>query len=182
MHYRLLDLRFCPKRGVIDDEPLQRLLHGHRVLSVREHFYTHDDIPHVVLAVSFALGETAGAASVAQPAKQAAGRASTEKSPSARRREDWREILDDGNQALFETLRTWRSARARTDAVPPYVILTNAQLAHVANARPTSLAGLRQVKGLGDGRVTGFGQALLAVIETGVVPEPIEATEREATP
>ena len=52
---------------------------------------------------------------------------------------------------LFEALRAWRTARARADAMPPYVIAHNDTLAAIAQDRPRTMAGLRRVKGLGPG-------------------------------
>jgi len=45
MFYRGIDLTYSPKHGRIDDEPLQRLLHGHRVVAVKPHFYCHTGRP-----------------------------------------------------------------------------------------------------------------------------------------
>jgi superfamily II DNA helicase RecQ len=70
----------------------------------------------------------------------------------------------------FETLRAWRTARSRAEAVPPYVVLTNLQLARVASEAPRTLAALREIPGIGASRVERFGAELLEVIRSGVVP------------
>jgi hypothetical protein len=46
MLYRVIDLGYSKIKSGIDDEPLQRLLHGHEVVSRRERFYFHDGVPH----------------------------------------------------------------------------------------------------------------------------------------
>ena len=55
MLYRVLDLGYSKLKGSIDDEPLQRLLHGHEVVSRRERLYFHDGLPHLVVSVLYRL-------------------------------------------------------------------------------------------------------------------------------
>ena len=56
MLYRIFDLSYSKLKSGIDDEPLQRLLHGHEVVSRQERFYFHDGLPHLVVSVLFRLG------------------------------------------------------------------------------------------------------------------------------
>ena len=39
MLHRIVDLEFSRTKGRIDDEPLQRLLHGHEVVHLRDRLY-----------------------------------------------------------------------------------------------------------------------------------------------
>jgi superfamily II DNA helicase RecQ len=61
-------------------------------------------------------------------------------------------------------LRTWRSGRAREDAVPAYVVAHDQTLAAIADLRPTSLAALRRVRGMGPTKLDRYGEEILAVI------------------
>jgi len=195
MRYRVIDLVYSPRRGRIDDEPLQRVLNGQRVLSVREHVYVHDGVPHLLLGVAYELARpdvpyathADGDAnrcdttpSAAPPGSQGAPEAVDPRPARGRSREDWRQILRDEAWPLFETLRAWRAERARADGVPPYVLLTNAQLARVANERPASLKALGDVRGLGKGRLDRFGRELLELLATGVLPEHDPPAARHA--
>jgi superfamily II DNA helicase RecQ len=62
-------------------------------------------------------------------------------------------------------LRAWRTARARREAMPPYVVAHDATLLAIAEARPRTMAGLRRVKGMGPAKLDKYGEELLAVIE-----------------
>jgi superfamily II DNA helicase RecQ len=62
-------------------------------------------------------------------------------------------------------LRAWRTGRARDDAVPPYVVAHDSTLAAIADARPTSAAALRRVKGIGPAKVDAYGDDILAIVE-----------------
>jgi DNA helicase-2/ATP-dependent DNA helicase PcrA len=66
---------------------------------------------------------------------------------------------------LMAALRSWRTARARDDAVPPYVVAHDSTLAAIAEARPTSAAALRRVKGIGPAKVDAYGDDILAIVE-----------------
>jgi DNA helicase-2/ATP-dependent DNA helicase PcrA len=71
----------------------------------------------------------------------------------------------DSDDPVFEALRAWRTARARQEAMPPYVIAHDATLLAIAEARPRTMAGLRRVKGMGPAKLEKYGEELLAVIE-----------------
>jgi DNA helicase-2/ATP-dependent DNA helicase PcrA len=70
----------------------------------------------------------------------------------------------DGDTPLLGALRTWRTGRARADAVPAYVVAHDSTLSSIADARPTSLAALRRVKGMGPAKLEKYGPEILAVI------------------
>ena len=63
--------------------------------------------------------------------------------------------------------------------MPPYVLLTNAQLAQVAREKPASLAMLGKIPGIGENRLERWGRELLQVIATGVVPIELTPTRKE---
>jgi len=65
---------------------------------------------------------------------------------------------------VMAALRAWRTARAREDGVPAYIILHDQTLAAIAEIRPVSAAGLRRVKGIGPGKVDTYGDEILEII------------------
>ncbi len=73
--------------------------------------------------------------------------------------------LTDGSRALFEDLRTWRTATARDLGVPPYVVLSDKTLTAIASERPKSLAELLGVKGIGVVKAEVYGKAILARVQ-----------------
>ena len=62
---------------------------------------------------------------------------------------------------LFETLRAWRAAEARTQRIPPYVIFHDTVLREIAAVRPESLDELGQIKGVGASKLQRYGAAVL---------------------
>jgi ATP-dependent DNA helicase RecQ len=65
---------------------------------------------------------------------------------------------------LFEALRTWRAATARTMGVPAYVVFPDATLAEVARRRPRSEDDLLEVKGIGPRKLEAYGADLLRLV------------------
>ena len=74
--------------------------------------------------------------------------------------ESWQGVDRD----LFERLRARRLDVARERGVPPYVIFHDATLREMARLRPTTLDGMRTVKGVGARKAEDLGELFLAVI------------------
>ena len=71
----------------------------------------------------------------------------------------------DVDETLLESLRAWRRDRAKRDGVPPYVILHDKHLVGLAAARPTTMAALARLDGIGPRRLELYGDEILAVTE-----------------
>ena len=71
--------------------------------------------------------------------------------------------LTPTGESVLADLKAWRTARARHDAVPAYVIAHDATLDAIAEARPSSIPALRRVKGMGPARLERYGEEILAI-------------------
>ena len=69
------------------------------------------------------------------------------------RKTDYRELLSEPDFAVFARLRALRKQVADAEAVPPYAVFTNEQLATMVRQRVTSAEALGQVEGVGPARV-----------------------------
>ena len=65
---------------------------------------------------------------------------------------------------LFERLRAWRGAVAKEQGMPAYVIFHDATLRQIATQRPTSLADLGTVSGVGENKLAKYGEGVLEVL------------------
>ncbi len=68
------------------------------------------------------------------------------------------------DEALFQTLRAWRTAVARARGVPPYVVLHDSTLREIAAIRPRTLDALARVRGVGPAKLAEHGEPLLATV------------------
>jgi ATP-dependent DNA helicase RecQ len=73
--------------------------------------------------------------------------------------------LGEEGQGHFEALRSWRLLQAREQGVPPYVVFHDRTLIEIAARKPSSLAELGTVAGVGQAKLDRYGQAVLAVIQ-----------------
>ncbi|GIE87126.1 DNA helicase RecQ [Actinoplanes regularis] len=67
-------------------------------------------------------------------------------------------------EPLFERLRAWRASIAKAQAIPPYVIFHDKTLRAIAVLEPSSLDQLGTVSGVGQSKLTKFGDDVLAVV------------------
>lgn len=65
---------------------------------------------------------------------------------------------------LFDALREVRRSLAAEAGVPAYVIFHDSTLREIAEARPSSLAELERVNGVGRNKLERYGDAMLAAV------------------
>ena len=98
----------------------------------------------------------------AERAKLAAG-AGTRRTGGGRRGNAGADLAPD-DQQVFESLKQWRSTKARAANVPAYVIFTDATLEAIARTRPTTKAELLSLPGVGPVKVERHGPDVLEVV------------------
>jgi len=64
---------------------------------------------------------------------------------------------------LLQRLKAWRSAEARAQAVPAYVILHDSTLAEIAQRRPADASALARIPGIGAKKLERYGHTLLKI-------------------
>jgi ATP-dependent DNA helicase RecQ len=153
MRVKVVTLQYAPSLGGFDERPLADFVRDKEVLAVREHFFSVHDLPHLACLITYQESTVP-----APPAKQ-------ERKPGAKRGRGDLDALLAGlapeDRVLFGTLREWRSARARKDGVPPYVLFTNRELLAIVRAKPRTPNALQSLDGIGPGKVERHGKALL---------------------
>jgi ATP-dependent DNA helicase RecQ len=75
--------------------------------------------------------------------------------------------LSGEDAGLFDRLKAWRGAEARSQSVPAYVVLHDSTLAEIARIRPASLDALGGIGGIGAKKLERYGPALLGLVEGG---------------
>lgn len=184
MRAKVFTLRFSPTLSGFDDSCVQDFVRDKEVLSIEQQLFVVHEVPHLLCIVHWQEQPVSGAA-------MQAVRAASE--PSVRSRDgapDPTAGMSEGDRALFQTLRRWRSETARREGAPPYVVLTNRQLVEVVTQKPASRNALAQLDGIGPAKVERYGEALLAVLHgrtaakapsAPVVPTPAAAATEAAS-
>jgi ATP-dependent DNA helicase RecQ len=73
-------------------------------------------------------------------------------------------ILPPADEGLLAQLKAWRTAQAREQSVPPYVVFHDSTLAAIASAQPRDLDALAGIPGIGAKKLERYGPALLEVL------------------
>lgn len=68
--------------------------------------------------------------------------------------------------ALFLALKTWRTKKAKSRGIAPYVIFGDRVLKSIAAYRPTSVDELLEVEGIGAYKLKQFGQQILDIVKS----------------
>ncbi len=75
----------------------------------------------------------------------------------------------DRDEQLFEALREWRAGRAKELSQPAYCVFTDATLAAIAEQRPTDIASLVRIPGIGQTKLDKFGDDVLQLVDATTV-------------
>ncbi|MDT7536893.1 MAG: ATP-dependent helicase UvrD/PcrA [Actinomycetota bacterium] len=70
----------------------------------------------------------------------------------------------DRDDVLFDALREWRAARAKELGQPAYCVFTDATLVAIAEQKPTDVAGLVAIPGIGQTKLDKFGDDVLGLV------------------
>jgi DNA helicase II / ATP-dependent DNA helicase PcrA len=65
---------------------------------------------------------------------------------------------------LSNALRAWRTARARADAVAPFIVFHDSTIEAIAARQPRSMAELRRVPGVGPMKLDRYGEEIIGVV------------------
>jgi ATP-dependent DNA helicase RecQ len=72
----------------------------------------------------------------------------------------------DADPALFQRLREWRSAVARTEGIAAFMVFHDKTLSELASRRPADMSQLEAVPGIGPSKLDRYGEALLQILAT----------------
>lgn len=126
---------------------LNKLLSSARILTVDRHFVADGANSFWSICVQSQA-----------PSQRPAG---AEKKPPI----DYREVLSPEAFGIYVRLRALRKTIAAEDAVPPYSVFTNEQLAEMVRQPVRSLRDLKAINGVGPSRVEKYGARFLEELE-----------------
>ncbi|MGF0115984.1 ATP-dependent helicase [Promicromonospora sp. Marseille-Q5078] len=86
------------------------------------------------------------------------------RSRGAARGQARQQLTGDHDVALFDALREWRLSVARETDKPAFTVLGDATLAAIAELKPTSVAQLARVNGVGPAKIDRYGETILAIV------------------
>lgn len=144
---------------------LNQFLGSHRVVSVERHLVP--DGARSVWAICVAYADTVS------PMKGVNDANSGKKG-----RIDYRETLSADQFQVFVRLRDWRKSTSDREAVPPYAVFTNEQIAEMVRRPVRTVVDLARIDGIGPSRVEKYGAAVLTILNA-ASPETESLKERD---
>ena len=84
-----------------------------------------------------------------------------------------RQLVRGDEREQWEALRALRKRLAEEHAVPPYVIFPDATLLEMLRSKPTTMAEMARVSGVGARKLERYGEAFLEVLAGGDTPAPV---------
>jgi superfamily II DNA helicase RecQ len=154
---KILSLTFDSARGGFNDDELRDFIKDKEIVSIRDHVFVRNEVPYLTLVIKYF-----PLRAEIDPKMEVRGK----------RDEPWREMLTEADMGLFNLLRDWRSQRCKKEGVPPYVLVTNVQLAHIVKSRPQSLAELMKIEGVGKAKADKYGEDILKISKITLAPPP----------
>lgn len=86
------------------------------------------------------------------------------KSKKTKKQTDNKAYNDIEDKELFDILRDWRKETAEEDAIPVYMVLSQAALIEIANKKPQTMKELLDIKGVGRQKAERYGQNILDIV------------------
>ncbi len=140
--------------GEAAEAELNRFLATHRVLSVERHLVADGGSSVWAVCVQYTPGVAKGAASPSK-GKEAI---------------DYREVLPKAQFEVYAQIRSLRNVTAKGQGVPPFALFNNAQLAEMVTRPVRSLEEMREIEGVGPGKIAKYGSLFLTNLEP-LLPE-----------
>ena len=139
------------------EEEINRFLRSHRVLTVDRHFSSEDGGYWSLLVTYQENGSPEAPFPVSRNGKK-----------------DYRELLDDGQFALFARLKDVRREIAKQENIPAYAVFTDDELSQIVQLKEMTVDSMKSIKGIGK-RAEKYGEMFLqknasAEDETGGTP------------
>jgi DNA helicase-2/ATP-dependent DNA helicase PcrA len=75
-----------------------------------------------------------------------------------------KERAEEPRDPVYHALKRWRLERAKLDEIPAYVVFHNTTLAEIAQRRPSTIAELASVPGVGPTKIERYGQEVLTAL------------------
>jgi ribonuclease D len=173
------------KFGVISDKRMQRTNWGRRPLTPQQLSYAQMDTHYLLALRRMLIDElhAQGRMEEACEAFQIIAGVDYQDRPT-QERSVWQmkaaRTMPHKSMGILAALWEWREGEAQQQNRPPFKILTDQALVHIAKKRPRSLHDLRKIRGLGNTQVGRYGRDIVRVIREGQKrPPPASPSSRE---
>ena len=147
-------------------EEMNSFLRSHRVLSVDRRLVGTDGSAYWAVSVEYLETSASGTGATMVYGGSAKGKV------------DYQTILSETQFTLFAKLRDVRKAISEKEAVPPYTVFTNEQLAAMVTTKACSLEALGRIDGIGASRMEKYAPLFLPTLLADLPATPLKTVEK----
>lgn len=76
---------------------------------------------------------------------------------------DYRNVLDEKDFALFCEMRKIRKQIAENEAIPPFAVFTDAELAEIARLETITMSSMKGIAGIGEKKLEKYGSYFIEI-------------------
>lgn len=76
------------------------------------------------------------------------------------------EELNSDEIKILDSLKIWRTEKAKNQNLPVYFIATNKELLSIAKYKPAKIEELRDIKGFGKHKIENYGEEIIEILES----------------
>lgn len=168
MEIRVITMRYADGAQGFPEEALRRATAGREVLETSEHFFVYGNVPHLTLVLKLG-GDAAPMGSTWRERSNGAP--------------DLELQLPDSKKGVYRALKKWRNEKAKDEGKPAYAIMRNVQVFEIVKAMPQSMAGLKEIEGIGEATAQAYGTEILEILANAPseppASEPGDTDEKE---
>lgn len=128
-------------------ESFNKFLVSHRVTDIQKSFAPTDNGGYWTFCVTY----------IETPVNTSSGGGRKAKT-------DYRQELEEKDFALFCEFRKVRKQIAESEAIPPFAVFTDAELAEIVKLKEINLATMKTIPGVGDRKVEKYGTILIEAL------------------
>lgn len=147
MKVKIIKIRLSDEYIRADQNVLDRFLQQNNVLKFESAFVRDDEAYWSVILYY-------------EDAKMSVNEAKTEKYAALKDEE-----LTSDEIKILESLKLWRSAKAKDQNLPVYFIATNNELLSIAKYKPAKKEELCSIKGFGKHKIENYGAEIIELLE-----------------
>lgn len=149
MQVRLFTLPVFAGNDIVEE--LNHFLRTVRVLEIQKEFVNSTSGQYWVFCVTYLPITGAGVGNTVMPNER-------------REKIDYKNVLSDVEFERFSLLRKIRKQLAEDDAVPPFAVFTDAELAELARNEVLSPSSMRSVAGVGKKKIEKYGNKMCEIV------------------
>lgn len=149
MFIKVFTIEFSRIEGSFSDSEVTNFLQGKELITVKDYLLEVVGKNFLVLIITYTVKEDFS--------KIGSNEASTSANLMG--------LLSDENKNLFDSLKSWRLHESKKQAIPPFIVFTNKQLAEIASLNPTTLNHLSQIDGIGPIKLEKYGDIILKIVD-----------------